>query len=196
MELDNLKEIWSKDNILEIPQISIQKQKEIHLPLEKIRQNMRLEFWSNITIFIAALSLSWFTDLPFKFKFYITMVVFSMVLVTSFFFLQFFKLYKEIGNTSLKTYDSLKDLQNQFNLNKQYYISFYVSFIPFIVAEMIIIQEFSPSLKLLSDVNMAISFTVFVTVGLITLYLLGKYWFKLFYGIHIKKIDGLMKELT
>ena len=48
-------------------------------------------------------------------------------------FTKFFKLYKEISNPALGTLDSLKDLLHQFELNKQYYVSFYLSFVPFFV---------------------------------------------------------------
>ena len=41
MELDHLKEMWSNENVAETPEISTEKQKEIHLPLERIRKNMR-----------------------------------------------------------------------------------------------------------------------------------------------------------
>lgn len=43
MELDQLKNIWDKEEIAETPEISTEKQKQIHLPLERIRNNMRME---------------------------------------------------------------------------------------------------------------------------------------------------------
>lgn len=195
MELDNLKEMWSKEQISETPEISLEKQKEIHLPLEKIRQNMRMEFWSSVVVITVCLSVSWFADISFKLKLYITMLVFSMMLVSVFYYLRFFKLYKEIGNPMLKTYESLKDLLHQFDLNKQYYISFCVSFIPFYVAEIMIIQEFTPSLRLQSDINMAITFIFLMFLGLISFYFFGKFWFKLYYGKHIKRIENTLDDL-
>ena len=39
MELDHLKEMWSNENVAETPEISTESQKEIHLPLERIRKN-------------------------------------------------------------------------------------------------------------------------------------------------------------
>ena len=41
MELDQLKNIWTQEDVSETPEISLEKQKEIHQPLEKIRKNMR-----------------------------------------------------------------------------------------------------------------------------------------------------------
>ena len=48
MEFDNLKNAWQNETLDSTPEISFEKQKEIHLPLEKIRKNMRIEFYSTI----------------------------------------------------------------------------------------------------------------------------------------------------
>ena len=48
MDLENLKQVWDKEKIESVPEISLEKQKEIHTPLEMIRKNMRTEFWISI----------------------------------------------------------------------------------------------------------------------------------------------------
>ena len=48
MELDHLKNLWNKEEVSETPEISLEKQKEIHSPLEKIKSGMRMEFWMNV----------------------------------------------------------------------------------------------------------------------------------------------------
>ncbi|MFX5298648.1 hypothetical protein ABTD24_18425, partial [Acinetobacter baumannii] len=79
------------------PEISIEQKNRIHLPLEKIRKNMRMEFWSTVAIFIFAFALIAVCAGSFKFKFYITILIGSMVFVTFFFYSQFFKLYKNMS---------------------------------------------------------------------------------------------------
>lgn len=197
MNIDELKNTWNDDVSSETPEISIDHKNKINLPLEKMRKNMRMEFWSTIGIFIFAFAVIWIPvpEAPFKFKFYITILVASMVIVTSFFFSQFFKLYKEMGNPVMKTYDSLKDLIAQFNLNKQYYLSFYLAFVPFLVCEMIIVIEFIPRPEPLSDVKIATILITSVLVGLISLYFIGKLWFKKLYGRYIKQVENLLDEL-
>ena len=195
MDLDNYKQLWSKEEISETPEISLEKQTQIHTPLEKIRKNMRMEFWSTTILLILVLGIIWLFPLPYKFRLYIFILVFSMTLVTMFFYHRFFKLYKEIGNLNLKTLESLKDLLFQFELNKQYYVSFYLSFVPFVVCEMILTVEFSPNFNYVSDFVFTSIFVGSIVFGLIALYILGRLFFQYFYGKYIQKIKTLVRDL-
>lgn len=195
MDLDNLKSLWNKEDVSETPEISTERQKEIHLPLEKIRKNMRNEFWSTIILLPIVLIAIWFFNIPFRFRLYIEVLVASMTLVTVFFFSKFFKLYREISNPTLGTYDSLKDLFHQFELNKQYYLSFYLSFVPFFVCEIIIITESIPYSHQYTDGLLAVKFIISILFGLFALYFFGNWWFKHFYGKYIDKIKLLVEEM-
>lgn len=195
MDLDNLKTLWNKEDVSETPEISTERQKEIHLPLEKIRKNMRHEFWSTLILLPLVLIFIWFFEIPFRFKLYIEVLVASMTLITVFFFSKFFKLYKEIGNPTLGTYDSLKDLFHQFELNKQYYLSFYLSFVPFLVCEMIIVIESIPHTHQYTNGYLTLLFLGSVLFGLFFLYFIGNWWFQYFYGKYIKRIRKLMEEM-
>ena len=196
MDLDNVKAMWSAEQVVETPEISLEKQKKIHLPLEKIRKNMRMEFYSTIFFLAFAFIFIWsLTFMPFRFKFYLTMLTGSMVVVISFFFYHFFMLYKEISNLSVKTFDSLKDLMLQFQLNKQYYISFYLSFVPFLVCELIILFNFSTYYDQLSNLKFALIFLALVLFTLLLLYVVGKWWFQRFYGKYIKVIAQQIDDL-
>lgn len=193
MNIDELKSTWNEDVSEEMPEISIEQRNKISLPLEKMRKNMRMEFWSVIGIFIFSFIVCAFCR-PFKFQFYITVLVASMLLVTIFFFSKFFRLYNDISNPMLKTYDSLKDLLAQFNLNKQYYLSYYLSFVPFIVCEMIIVIEFIPWREPMSEMKAAVILIGSVTVGLFLLFISGNFWFKRYYGRYITHIEEILKD--
>ncbi len=195
MDLDNLKSLWNKEDVSETPEISREKQRQIHHPLERIRRNMRYEFWSTILMLPIILVVIWFFPLPFRFTLYIEILVISMAIVTAFFFTKFFKLYKEISNPALGTLDALKDLLHQFELNKQYYVSFYLSFVPFFVCEMIIVLEFIPQTHDYSNTVLAMVFIGSVAFGLTMVYFIGMAWFKHFYGKYIRKIEILVEEM-
>jgi len=195
MELDQLKSLWDKEDVSETPEISPEKQRQLHHPLERIRKNMRYEFWSTVVLMPIILMIIWFSPLPFRFNLYLEILVLSMTLVTAFFFNKFFKLYKEIGNPALGTLDSLKDLLHQFDLNKQYYVSFYLSFVPFFVCEMIIVLESIPQTHNYSNAMLAMVFLGSVAFGLTMVYFIGTVWFKYFYGKYIKKIEVLVEEM-
>jgi len=195
MDLDNLKSLWNKEDVSETPEISPEKQRRIHHPLERIRKNMRYEFWSTIILLPIILIVIWFFPIPFRFRLYIEVLVASMTLITVFFFSKFFRLYREIGNPTLGTYDSLKDLFHQFELNKQYYLSFYLSFVPFLVCEMIIITESIPYTKTYCNGFLSFYLLFPVILGLFGLYFLGNWWFQYFYGKYIDRIKKLVDEM-
>lgn len=197
MNIDELKNTWNEDVSDETPEISTEHKNKINLPLEKIRKNMRMEFWSTVGILLFGFAVVWIPipEAPFKFKFYITVLLFSMAIVVAFFFSKFFKLYKDISNPEMKTYESLKDLKFQFDLNKQYYLSFMLSFVPFLVCEMIIVIEFIPHPKPLSEMNIAVILLSSLAIGLFGLFLLGKYWYRIFYGKYVQQIDDLLSQL-
>ncbi|WP_374460255.1 hypothetical protein [Chryseobacterium taeanense] len=196
MNIDELKNTWNQDDSFEeTPKISIEQKERINLPLEKIRKNMRMEFWSTVSVFVFAFALIAVSAGPFKFKFYITILIASMVFVTFFFYSQFFKLYKNMGNPMMNTYESLKDLLHQFQLNKQYYLSFYLAFVPFLVCEIIIVLEFIPRPVPLSDLHIAITLIGTMVITMPLLFFIGKWWFNKFYEKYIIQIKSLVKEL-
>lgn len=194
MNIDELKNTWNEDIADETPEITIEQRNKINLPLEKVRKNMRMEFWWVVGIFVFAFMVCSVCK-PFKLQLYITVLVASMLIVTVFFYSKFFRLYNEISNTELKTSDSLKDLVTQLNLNKQYYLSYYISFAPFIVCEILIVLEFIPWPQPLSELKIALILISSVVAGLFLLFLSGKFWFHQYYGRYIHHIESLLKEL-
>ena len=78
MELDNFKSLWQKEDISDTPEISPEKQRQMHHPLERIRKNMRYEFWSTVVLLPVILIVIWFFPLPFRFNLYIEILVISM----------------------------------------------------------------------------------------------------------------------
>lgn len=196
MELDNLKEMWNKEKISETPEISTEQLKEIHLPLEQLRKKMRNEFWSTVVMFVLIILFFIFKDFHFfKFKVYCITLVASMMMVTGFYFFKFFQLYKNMGEINLNTKDSLKDLMFQFKLNEQYYVSFYLAFVPFVVCEMLLIFDYMPNLKMLDGAEFILIFIACCLLMLVTLYLFGRWWFHHFYGKNIRKIKKTYEDL-
>lgn len=196
MELDQLKNIWDKEEIAETPEISTEKQKQIHLPLERIRNNMRMEFWYTVVMFLLIIAFFILKDMYiFKFKVYVITLVSAQMLVTSFYFFKFFNLYKNLTSVNLNTADSLKDLCYQFKLNEQYYLSFYLSFVPFVVCEMLLIFEFTPSLKIIQGLEFILTFLGLCVFTLLLLYFVGIWWFKRYYGKYISQILQIAKNL-
>ena len=132
MNFDELQKKWQNEEV-SAPEVSLEHQGKLNNPLDKIRKNMKMEFWMSIMtivpLFLGALFL---IENP-KAKLYVCMLIISMVLVTLFYFKVFYKTYQSILNNTTNTLDSLKDLRFQLKLYEQYYISYYLSFVPFLV---------------------------------------------------------------
>ena len=193
MNFDELQKKWQNEEV-SAPEISLDHQHKINNPLDKIRRNMKMEFWSNMFTFIIIFFLIFTID-NLKLKTYAFILTLTAVLVSAFYYLKFFSLYKEIIFQTYNTKDSLKTLMHQFELNKQYYISYYIAFVPIIVSSYIVLFEYLPSYKNHNDMVFIIMFGLTVLLGITFLYLIGKWWFNYFYGKYIIQIDKILKEL-
>lgn len=202
MDLENLKNTWKEEEI-SAPEISLETQNEIHNPLQKIRKNMRMEFWTTVIMLVPMMFLLYFYIESLKVKVYSFTLVFVMLLVIAFYFKKFFLLYNELSKVALNTKDSLKDLLHQFELNKQYYYSYYLAFAPFLVCEMVLIAEFR-NLKTplhnepqhIQELAFALLFVVSTICGLFFLYSIGKWWFQQYYGKYIDNIVVLNNQIN
>ena len=195
MNFDKLQEQWQKEEV-STPEISLEHQHKINNPLQKIRKNMKMEFWMSVMTIIPLLFWAIFSIENLKVKLYVSMLIISMVLVSLFYFKIFYKTYQSILNTTTNTLDSLKDLLFQLKLYEQYYVSYYLSFVPFLVCELIIIYEFTQVFKMISPFLLVFNFIMILGFSLLLLYFFGKFWFNEFYGKYINQVSELIAEIS
>ena len=195
MKIDQLKNIWEKDNVSQTPEITIEQKKEIHLPLERIRKNMRMEFWSSVIAILGILLYLVLYEPDFRLKIYGIILTGSAIIVTGFYFNKFFLLYKEIAEQKFSTREMLKDLKNQFELNKQYYVSYYIAFVPFLVAAYILIFDKQAGLQKYPEFVFVVALLLIVVAAITVLFFFGKWWFNEYYGKYIKQIENLAETL-
>lgn len=194
MDLENLKNTWQKEEI-STPEISLEQQNKINNPLQKIRKNMQMEFWTNLLTFLLALiGFFWIEDL--KIRTYAIILTLTAVLVSAFYYVKFYKLYQEISFQNFNTKDSLISLKHQFELNKQYYISYYVAFIPIVPSFYILIFQNMELYKNKPEFLFILVLVLTVVFGIYFLYAMGKWWFNYFYGKHIKNVENILNELN
>ena len=128
-------------------------------------------------------------------KFDVFTLVAVMLAVIIFYFKKFFLLYKDLGNMAVNTKDSIKNLLHQFELNKQYYFSYYLAFAPALVCQMILMNEFKilatplqNEPEIVRELTMSLIFIMGIAVGLFALYGIAKWWFQYFYGKYIDDV--------
>ncbi|MDO5614917.1 MAG: hypothetical protein Q4G16_01915 [Cruoricaptor ignavus] len=191
MELDNIKDLWKKENTSETPEISMEQQKEIHLPLDKIRKNMKMEFWMTIGSFpLIFVCFFPFINSPQKIV-TTSMILVLMIILVGYYFSHFFKLYKKISTQSFKTYTNLLNLRYELVLNTEFYKSYYISFLPIFLC--FYLGLFDVQIKGFSYFFVLILMMIFSSFILI---FLGKIWLKDMYGKHIIQITDLIEELS
>ena len=191
MELDQLKNIWDQENISETPAISTEKQKEIHLPVEKIRKNMRMEFWMNLVGMLILLPLmSVFTENQFiRWTLY-----FILLFIIGYYTFKFNSLYQKISIQQFDTYHSLMELKYDLKLNLELYKSYYVASVPFFMGIFFVLIEHH---NFFNDENLIMHYAPFILFFIITSLILGigNWWLENYYGKYIKQINKTVKDL-
>jgi hypothetical protein len=189
MDLENLKQVWNEEKIESIPEISLEKQKEIHTPLEIIRKNMRTELWKTIVaypfLFILFLSLSQEK----KQMYLLVFLIFILVGICCYYYLKFYSFYKKLNSDSFNTYHSLLDLRYELVLNTELYKSLYASHIPTMLCFYIILEMFKKEPNIVLIITQSLLFCAI-------LYPLGKFFLYRKYGRHIQKISNIIREIT
>ena len=188
MDLENLKQVWDEEKIESVPEISLEKQKEIHTPLEMIRKNMRAEFWISVVSFSL-----WAMMLPFMGKnteqtYLLVILVFIALTITGYYYLKFYIFYKKLNTKNLNTYHNILDLRYELVLNSELYKSFYIVFIPIGLCLYTILYLHDKETNL----------TIFAIKSLIfgvVFYFGGKYWLYEKYGKYIQKISKIVAEI-
>ena len=188
MDLENLKQVWDKEKIESVPEISLEKQKEIHTPLEVIRMNMRAEFWMNIIFFPF-----WAVLFPLKGKnteqtYLLVILVFIAFIIIGYYYLKFYTFYKKLNTKSLNTYHNILDLRYELVLNSELYKSFNIVFVP-------IMLGLYSTLYLHNKESNIIFFIILFLTFCVILYFIGKYWMYESYGKHIMKISKIVAEI-
>ncbi|MCJ7932395.1 MAG: hypothetical protein MUW56_01850 [Chryseobacterium sp.] len=191
MELENIKELWNKDNGQEPPEVSLEKQREIHSPLQMLKINMKTEFWLMVFTLPMLLSGFPFTSLDSNIK---TISAFVTILTLAFmiyFYSRFLKLYKLLEKNSINTNYDLFNLKTQLLISKEIYISYYISYIPLAFLLSLIKINFQFDM----EYNLAIFGTSFLITLLLVVFII-KYWIYYMYGRYIEDVVQLVDELN
>ena len=189
MDLENLKQVWNEEKIESIPEISLEKQKEIHTPLEMIRKNMRTEFWTSIVFFLLWAVSSPFSGTDTKHTYLLVILTLTAFVIIGYYYLKFYTFYKKLNTQNLNTYHNILDLRYELVLNSELYKSFYIASIPFILG------FYYASYVDNKDFNLSF-FSIISLSFCVLIYFIGKYWLYENYGKYIQQISKIVAEIT
>lgn len=191
MELENFKELWDKDIRQDLPEISMEKQREIHSPMQMLKINMQTEFWLMVvtlpTVMMGFPFASDNTNIVIISAFVVCLTLAFIV----YFYSRFLKLYKMLLKGSINTNYDLFNLKTQLLISKEIYISYYVSYIPLAFLLSLIKINFHFEMKY----NLAI-FAISFLITLMLVWFVIKYWIYYMYGRYIEDVVNLVDELN
>lgn len=190
MNFDKLQEQWQKEEV-STPEISLEHQHKINNPLDKIRKNMKMEFWYSVISYVLLIGMFSKYIINNEDRFIIIFLIFLGIGITAYYFAKFFKLYEMISKVNLTTNYHLLNLRSELVIHKELYKSYYIAFIPILVCVLLVSTHFT----LRNQTQILIfSFSFFVTC--FSLYIIGKVWLKELYGKYINEISGLIQSLN
>lgn len=191
MDLDNFKELWNKDTGQESPEFSLEKQNEIHSPLQMLKINMKTEFWLMVVTLPLLLTSFPFASTDSNIRTISTFVTILTIGFISYFYSRFLKLYKLLQKNSINTNYDLFNLKTQLLISKEIYISYYISYIPLAFLLSLIKINFHFDM----EYNLAIFGMTFL-ITLLLLFFIIKYWIYYMYGRYIDDLVDLIDELN
>ncbi|MGG5208028.1 hypothetical protein ACQWU4_03710 [Chryseobacterium sp. MIQD13] len=191
MELENFKELWDKDNRQDLPEISLEKQREIHSPMQMLRINMETEFWLMVITMPMLL-----IGFPFAASDTNIVIISAFVVALTlafiiYFYSRFLKLYKILRKSGINTNYDLFNLKTQLLISKEIYIAYYISYIPLAFLLSLIKINFHFEITY----NLAI-FGISFLITLMLVWFIIKYWIYYMYGRYIEDVVRLVDELN
>ncbi|MBV8328477.1 hypothetical protein [Chryseobacterium sp.] len=191
MELENFKQLWHTDNGQDPPEVSLEKQREIHSPLQMLKINMETEFWLMIVTLPLLLSSFPFASSDSNIRMISTLVTILTIGFMVYFYSRFLSLYKLLRKNSINTNYDLFILKTQLLISKEIYISYYIAYIPLAFLLSLIKINFHFDMAY----NLAI-FGISFFITLLLVYFIIKYWIYYMYGRYIEDIVQLVDELN
>lgn len=201
MDFNDIQNAWKNDTNenIKLPE-NLEKIRSANTPLDKIRKNLKNEFFYQI-ISIALIGFAPFIkDFPQKMiiPFYLLFSIF--VAVSIYYLVKLYLFYKRLNNVTLNTKDSLYETYFDIRLNMELYKTFGFALTPFMVL-FIVGVAYHEILKnhevVLNNFQNSHFIGLFVAVVMCILFmgLALEWWVHYFYGKYAKEIRKVIDEL-
>ena len=134
MDFDEIQNAWNNDkpkNIV-LPN-NLEKIQSANTPLDKIKKNLKTEFYYQILSIIFIGTVPLIGNLPAKWTFFYYLLFSLFVAVCVYYLMKLYFFYKRLNNTTLTTKDSLYETYFDIRLNMELYKTFGFALTPFLV---------------------------------------------------------------
>jgi len=201
MDFKDIQSAWDNDNPnnVKLP-TQLEKLQTAHTPLDKIRKNLKNEFFYQIIAIVFC------GFAPFMHGFPASAVVpyyllFSLFTAVSIYYLaKLFFFYKRLNKTTLNTKDSLYETYFDIRLNMELYKTFGFALTPFVVLFLVgfVFYKNPDAVMVMSgEFKSSVLFGLFFAVVFAILFmgLALEWWVHFFYGKYAKEIRKVIDEL-
>lgn len=201
MDFNDIQNAWKNDTNenIKLPE-NLEKIQTANTPLDKIRKNLRNEFFYQVISIVLIGFAPLMKDFPqtMVMPFYLLFSLF--VAVSIYYLVKLFLFYKRLNNVTLNTKDSLYETYFDIRLNMELYKTFGFALTPFMVLFLVGVAYHEMSKKqelVLSSLQNShfIGLFIAVVIGILFMGLALEWWVHYFYGKYAKEIRKVIDEL-
>lgn len=201
MDFDEIQNAWNNDkpNNIVVPN-NLEKIQSANTPLDKIKKNLKTEFYYQVLSIIFIGTVPLIANLPPKWAFFYYLLFSLFTAVSVYYLLKLYFFYKRLNNTTLTTKDSLYETYFDIRLNMELYKTFGFALTPFLVLYLLgfyycsfskipgfFDHEFSN--------GQLIGFFLVVVFAVLFMGISLEWWVHKFYGKFAKEIKKVIDEL-
>lgn len=201
MDFNDIQNQWNNERTDEITlPTNVQKIQEANTPLDKIKKNLKKEFFYQIIGIVFAGFIPLLYDFPQKFivLFYLFFSLF--VAISVYYLVKLYLFYKRLNNVTLKTKDSLYETYFDIRLNMELYKTFGFALTPFLILSLIGFLYYTlsnvPGFQFteITNYQLVAVFSI-VFFSMLFMGIILEVWVNKFYGKYAKQIRKLLDEL-
>lgn len=201
MDFNDIQNAWNNEkaeNVI-LPK-NLERIQSANTPLDKIKKNLKTEFYYQIVSIIFVGLVPIIIDVPSKVTFFYYLLFSLFVAVCVYYLMKFYFFYKRLSKITLTTKDSLYETYFDIRLNMELYKTFGFALTPFLILYLLGFNYYMfPRIPSFSDHEFSNGQLIgfFLTVVFVVLFM-GislEWWVHQFYGKYAKEIKKVIDEL-
>jgi membrane-bound ClpP family serine protease len=199
MDFNDIQSAWKNEKTENVVlPTQLDKINSANMPLEKIKKNLRNEFFYQILSIIFIGFVPFFYSFPANAMppFYLLFSIFVAVCI--YYLVKLYVFYRRLGKTALSTKDSLYETYFDIRLNMELYKTFGFALIPFVILFLIGFMYYvTPDFfaKGLNSTPFLVTTFSIVTFSILFMGVALEWWVHYFYGKYAKEIRKVIDEL-
>lgn len=199
MDFNDIQSAWKNEKTENVAlPTHLDKIKSANMPLEKIKKNLKSEFFYQIISIIFIGFVPFFGSIPANAiaPFYLLFSIF--VAVSIYYLVKLYMFYRRLGKTALSTKDSLYETYFDIRLNMEIYKTFGFALIPFLILFLLGFMYYKAPEFFSNGLNSTPFLVTTFSIVIFSILFMGlalEWWVHFFYGKYAKEIRKVLDEL-